>query len=248
MVLATALGVGVLALPGSAWAVGDSYVDHVTGQESGGNYAIFNIAGTTQALGRYQFLPSTFAGLGYMTQTGPNRASWDSYTFTSQARAAGVNSLSDLRYTEAGHRLQDQGFHRFTNQNWAGMNGAAQGAIGGTISGVPITREGLLSNAHFLGIGDLNEWAASGFDPSVLSLAAARANGFSTREELQQYLLGRMASAAGTTYDPMFAGDGSGAGMYAATDGFPGLGSRRPVLIQETPPFQGQKVHLGAEG
>lgn len=241
-------------LSGSAltpsWADTD-FRSTVIGAESSGNYAIFNQAGTTQALGAYQFLPSTFAGLGYMNYNGGPKSQWSSYSFSAEARAAGVSSLSDLRYSSAGHALQDGAFDRFTTRNWNAMNGTARGAVGTTLGGVPITREGLLSNAHFLGAGGLNSWAAAGFDASVLPMAVVRANGFANHAELQDYLMGRMAKAAGTTFTPgtsMAGFGGGGAGMYEGTDGFPGLGSKRPVLLREVPPFQGQRANLTPEG
>ncbi|WP_279483542.1 hypothetical protein [Aureimonas sp. SK2] len=232
----------------------ESYINNVSGAESGGSYSVFNHAGTTKALGRYQFIPSTFAGLGYMTYTGGAKREWSSYTFTPEARAAGVNNLNDLRYTQAGKNLQDAGMKRFTDRNLNGFSSTTRGAIGSKVAGRPITTDGLLSAAHFLGGPGLNRWAASGFSPSGLSADAIRANGGSATK-LNEYLLNRMGKHAGETWvgggEVEWAG-GTGDttnyyqdGMYDATEGFPGLGSKRAVVIQETLPFQGQRANLG---
>lgn len=232
-----------------AKATDGSYVDHITGAESGGDYAIFNTLGHTEALGRYQFIPSTFAGLGFMTQTGNCTSSWSCYSFNSTAHAAGVYSLDDLRHTAAGHALQDQAFNQFTEANWGYMNSTTQNTVGTTVNGVTITRESLLSAAHFLGPGALNDYVASGFDPTVLPWSYVTANGFSSYAELQDYLMNRMADASGTTYDGSFPGGSGGGGMIdVGTDGFPGFGSKRVVRVQERPPFQGQRPNLRLGG
>ncbi len=230
------------------------YVNNVTGAESGGNYAIFNQSGTTRAMGRYQFLPSTFAGLGYMKHTGGPVREWSSYTFTDEARSAGVNSLNDLRYTEAGHRLQDAGMTRFTNRNLNSFSSTTRSAIGSTVAGRPVTTDGLLSAGHFLGAGGLNQWAASGFTAAGLPPKVVAANGGSAAK-LNEYLLNRMGKHAGETWVGGESVEWAGGtvdstnyaqdGMYDATEGFPGFGSKRQVVIQETLPFQGQRKSLG---
>ena len=226
----------------------ESYVDHITGAESGGSYSIFNTLGHTEALGRYQFIPSTFAGLGYMTQTGNCTSSWSCYSFNSAANAAGVYTLDDLRHTPAGAALQDTAFVNFTEANWGYMNSTTQGMVGETVNGVPVTRESLLSLAHFLGPGALNTYVASGFDPSSLPWSYVTANGFSSYEELQNYLMTRMAGASGTTFDGTFPPGSGGAGMWEGTADFPGFGPKRVVRIQERPPFQGQRQDLRTGG
>lgn len=254
-IIRTALIVAtLLATTAVSFAGREIYINHVTGTESGGNYAIFNTSGTTQAMGRYQFLPSTFAGLGYMSYTGGDKRQWSSYTFTNEARSAGVNSLQDLRYSEAGHRLQDAGMVRFTDRNLSSFSSTARNSIGSTVAGRPISTDGLLSAAHFLGSGGLNSWAASGFSASALPDSVVAANG-GNRAKLNEKLLNRMAEHAGETWvgggEIEWAG-GTGDttnyaqdGMYDATEGFPGFGSKRQVVIQEVLPFQGQRKSLG---
>ncbi|WP_019998602.1 hypothetical protein [Aureimonas ureilytica] len=254
-ILRTALIVAtLLATTAVSFAGREIYINHVTGAESGGNYAIFNTSGTTQAMGRYQFLPSTFAGLGYMSYNGGDQRKWSSYTFTNEARSAGVNSMQDLRYSEAGKRLQDAGMVRFTDRNLNAFSSTARGAIGSTVAGRPVTTDGLLSASHFLGHAGLNAWAASGFSASGLSAAAIRANG-GNAAKLNEYLLNRMAKHAGETWVGGGEVDWAGGtgdttnyaqdGMYDATEGFPGFGSKRQVVIQEVLPFQGQRKNLG---
>lgn len=254
--LLTASTLSLSALASIALAqTSDSFVDHVTGAESGGSYSIYNQGGGTRALGRYQFIPSTFADQGYMRHTGGPRSQWTSYTFTPEARAAGVNSVSDLRFTENGARLQDAAFNRFTAANERGFSGATRGAVGRTVGGVTMTRESMLSAAHFLGVGGLNTFVASGFDATSLPWEFVTANGWSSYAELQSYLMNRMADASGTSYDGSYMGSGFGGGgmevggdMYSGTEGFPGFGSKRPVMITEQRPFQGEQLTLGPEG
>lgn len=220
-----------------------SYRQHIVGKESGGDYAIYNKLGHTQALGLYQFIPSTFAGLGYMTYTGGSKSQWSSYTFNDTARAAGVSNVEDLRHSSAGHTMQDAAFDKFTEQNWSALGSSTRGLVGSSVGSVPVTREGLLSTAHFLGAGGANRWAESGFDASVLPYEVVTANGFGSYAELQNYLMKRMADAFGTTHVPgtTYAGYASGGeGMYESTSGFPGLTSKRPVQVREVPPFHGQ--------
>lgn len=246
---AALLAFSIFVAPHVALATGGgSYVDHITGAESGGSYSIFNTLGHTEALGRYQFIPSTFAGLGYMDQTSNCTGSWSCYSFNDRARAAGVNSLDDLRYSEAGAGLQDQAFNQFTEANWGYMNSSTQGQVGQVVNGVPVSRESLLSLAHFLGPGALNTYVASGYDPSSLPWSYVTANGFSSYEELQNYLMTRMANASGTTFDGTFPPGSGGAGMWEGTADFPGFGPKRVVRIRETPPFQGQRQDLRTGG
>ena len=243
-----ALAVAALAglVPASA-----AYVDHITGAESGGKYDVFNTLGHTQALGRYQFIPSTFAGQGFMTYNGSgSKSQWSSYSFNESARSAGVSSVNDLRHSDAGHALQDAAFDRFTSSNWSALSSSTRGTIGSNAYGAPITQDGLLSAAHFLGAGGANKWVESGFDASVLPYNFVTANGFKSYAELQNYLLKRVTNAAGETW----AGGSGGAvasgyggdGMYDATEGFPGIGAKRPVVIQEIPPFQGTLPNLSS--
>ncbi|MEC5382744.1 hypothetical protein VSX64_18045 [Aurantimonas sp. C2-6-R+9] len=234
-----------LIVPASA-----DYLDHITGAESGGDYAVFNHGGHTKALGRYQFIPSTFADLGYLNYTSGSKKEWSSYSFSAESRSKGISSVNDLRHSDAGHRLQDEGFNRFTNRNWSSLTSSTRGAVGSTIEGAPVTQNGLLSMSHFLGAGGTNKWVQAGFDASALPWNFVTANGFSSYAELNNYLLGRMADAAGSSWDggsggSMVAGGYGQDGMYSGTAGFPGFGSKRPTLIEEMQPFQGERQTLG---
>ena len=244
------LAIGMTALAGLAPAAAD-YVDHITGAESGGRYDVFNSLGKTEALGRYQFIPSTFAAQGYMTYTGGPTKSWSSYSFNGTAKAAGVSNVSDLRYSDAGHALQDAAFDRFTTRNWSALSSTSKAYLGSTQNGAQITQDGLLSVSHFLGAGGANRWIESGFDASVLPWQVVTANGFSSYAQLQNYLLKRMTNAAGQTWaggsGEMIATSYGDGGMYDATEGFPGIGTKRPVVIHEVPPFQGTLTNLAGE-
>ncbi|NKC23565.1 hypothetical protein HED50_24025 [Ochrobactrum oryzae] len=129
------------------------------------------------------------------------------------------------------------------SRNWSSLSSQARGLVGQTINGVEITQDGLLGAAHFLGAGALNDWVASGFDPSVLPASYLTANGFSSYAELQAHLLKRMAAMNGQSFAGLEGGLGgeTGGGMYDQTEGFPGIGTKRPILIREIPPFQGRK-------
>lgn len=224
-----------------AWAQVSSYADLIRTQESGDNYGALNTQGGTAA-GAYQITAGTLASLGYVTHTGGSRGSWSNYTWTGEAQAAGVNSLSDFLNSSAGHSLQDRAFGELTNRNLSALSSQTLGLAGQTVNGVTFTQEGLLTAAHFLGAGALNEWVASGFDPTVFPPEYLTANGFGSYDELQSHLLNRIGAASGTSY----AGGSATGGTYEATQGFPGFGAKRPVLIRETPPFQGERATLGA--
>ena len=216
------------------------YLDALKGHEGGDSYSIINDKGT--ALGKYQITAGTWATLGYTSGSG---SSWSNYTFTDKARAAGVSSLDDLRYSTAGQALQERAVNELTVSNWNSMSSQTRGLVGQTINGVQITQESLLDAAHFLGAGALNDWVASGFDPNALPESYLKANSLSSYEELQDLILQRMASINGNSYDGFgYTNTYSVGGMYGATSDFPGFGSKRPVLIQEVPPYQGEKKTL----
>lgn len=232
---------GWFLLTTQAWAQVSSYADLIRTQESRGNYGLMNTQGGTAA-GAYQITAGTLASLGYVRHTGGSRGSWANYEWTGAAQSAGVTSLSQFLNSSAGHSLQDRAFSELTSRNLSAMSSQTLGLAGQTINGVTFTQEGLLTAAHFLGAGALNEWVASGFDPTVFPPEYLTANGFSSYEELQSHLLNRIGAASGTSYA---GGYGTG-GTYEPTDGFPGFGPKRPVLIRETPPFQGERATLGA--
>lgn len=221
----------------------DEYADLIRTQESGGNYGALNTQGGTAA-GAYQITAGTLESLGYTQYNGGGRGNWANYSWTSQATSRGVTSLSGFLNTSSGHALQDQAFSNLTSQNWNAMSSATRGLVGQTVNGVTFTQSGLLTAAHFLGAGALNDWVASGFDPTVFPESYLSANGFTSYEQLQAHLMGRIGGASGTTYAGGPGGFAVG-GTYGATDDFPGFGSKRPILIRETPPFQGDRTTLG---
>lgn len=224
----------------AAVALADEYADLIRTQESGGNYGALNTQGGTAA-GAYQITAGTLASLGYVRHTGGSRGSWSNYEWTSQATSQGVSSLSGFLNSSAGHSLQDQAFNTLTTRNWSALSSQTRGLAGQTVNGVAFTTSGLLTAAHFLGAGALNNWVESGFDPTVFPPEYLTANGFSSYAELQSHLMNRIGAASGTSY-----ADGVGAGgTFEQTEGFPGFGAKRPILIRETPPFQGERTNLG---
>lgn len=226
----------------TGWA--NDYANLIWQQESGGgDYTALNTQGGTAA-GAYQITAGTLASLGYVRHTGGSRGSWSNYEWTSQATSQGVSSLSSFLNSSAGHSLQDQAFQTLTTRNWSALSSQTLGLAGQTIQGVDFTENGLLTAAHFLGAGALNDWVASGFDPTVFPQSYLDANGFSTHAELQAYLMNRIGQASGTAFAGGPGGFGTG-GTFDQTQGFPGLGAKRPILIRETPPFQGERTTLG---
>lgn len=223
----------------AAVALADEYADLIRTQESGGNYGALNTQGGTAA-GAYQITAGTLASLGYVRHTGGSRGSWSNYEWTSQATGLGVSSLSSFLNSSAGHSLQDQAFNTLTTRNWSALSSQTRGLAGLTINGVAFTESGLLTAAHFLGAGALNNWVESGFDPTVFPPEYLTANGFSSYEELQSHLMNRIGAASGTTY----AGGAGTGGTFEQTEGFPGFGAKRPILIRESPPFQGERTNL----
>lgn len=223
----------------------NDYTNLIWTQESGGgNYSALNTQGGSAA-GAYQITAGTLESLGYIQYNSGSRRSWSSYSWTAQATSQGVSSLSGFLNTSAGHALQDQAFSTLTTRNWNSLSSAARGLVGQTVSGVAFTESGLLTAAHFLGAGALNDWVESGFDPTVLPAHYLTANGFSSYDDLQAYLMRRIGEASGTQYVFGFGGGYSVGGTYSATEGFPGFGAKRQVLIRETPPFQGERTNLG---
>lgn len=233
----------LITLASAAWigtAFADTYADLIRTQESGGNYGALNTQGGTAA-GAYQITAGTLASLGYVRHTGGSRGNWSNYAWTSQATNQGVSSLSGFLNSPAGHALQDQAFDTLTTRNLSALSSQTRGLAGQTINGVTFTESGLLTAAHFLGAGALNDWVAGGFDPTAFPPEYLTANGFSSYDELQSHLMNRIGGASGTTY----AGVTGTGGTFDQTEGFPGLGAKRPVLIRETPPFQGERTTLG---
>lgn len=241
MTLTRQIVLGLIALICCASiAFANTYADLIRTQESGGNYGALNTQGGTAA-GAYQITAGTLASLGYVRHTGGSRGSWSNYEWTSQATSQGVSSLSGFLNSSAGHSLQDQAFNTLTSRNLSALSSQTRGLAGQTINGVTFTESGLLTAAHFLGAGALNDWVASGFDPTVFPPEYLTANGFSSYAELQSHLMNRIGGASGTTY----AGGAGTGGTFDQTEGFPGLGAKRPILIRETPPFQGERPTLG---
>ena len=239
---AIALLLALLIWAGAASA--SEYADLIRSQESGGNYGAMNTGGGTAA-GAFQITAGTLASLGYVEHTGGSVGNWNNYVWTAQSQSQGVGSLHAFLNTPAGHALQDQAFATLTARNWAAMSAQTRGLVDQTVGGVTFSESGLLTAAHFLGAGALNEWVASGFDPTVFPQSYLTANGFDNYAELQSYLMNRIGAANGTAFAGALGGFGNG-GTYAATDGFPGFGPKRPILIRETPPFQGERTTLGA--
>lgn len=208
-----------LAAPAAASLPGGMCVEDfrnaVMGPESGGNYSVLNTI-TGSAAGAYQFIPVALADLGYVSRTNPSGGySWSNVAWTGSARSAGVSSLDDFLHTAAGHALQDRAFEQFTRNNWSRLSSGSRGSVGQTVGGVQITEGGLLSAAHFLGAGGLNNFIANGFNGSNLNnLSAILAqNGFSSVAQLNNYVMSRLSSGAAAHSGECGASVAAGAGL-----------------------------------
>lgn len=170
----------------------------VMGPESGRRYEILNLV-TGKAAGAYQFMPQTLADLGYVSSA-TGVWDWDNVVFTGKSQAMGVGTINDFLTTEAGRRLQDQAFDEFTLRNWRSLSASTKGQVGKVVNGVLVTEGGLLSGAHFLGAGGMNNFVRSGFTGANLNnLSTILAQNFpsqQTLERLDQYVMGRLVSGA----------------------------------------------------
>ena len=202
-VFALCVALSVAALPGSAQSISggfdfSAFRTAVMGPESGRRYHILNYV-TGKAAGAYQFMPQTLADLGYVASSNGSWE-WDSVAFTAKSQAMGVSTIEDFLSTEAGRRLQDQAFDEFTVKNWRSLSATTKGYVGKTVNGVLVTEGGLLSGAHFLGAGGMNNFVRAGFTGENLSnLDTILRQNFpseQTLERLDRYVMGRISSGA----------------------------------------------------
>lgn len=234
------LALVMLCLVISARLGRSSYNDAVARFEGGDSYSVMNQNGSS-ALGKYQITAGTWEGLGYLSYQGRgSQSDYANYSFTDKARAAGVGSVSDLRYSPAGAALQDRANGELATRNWSAMSARARSLVGQRVDGLVITEDGMLQAAHFLGVEGFNTWVASGFDAGSLPREYLAANGFHSSAQLQAYLMKRMSVGAGNSA----LAEARGASPYTQTSSFPGIGNLRRVLIEERPPFQGEKGTL----
>ena len=202
-VLALSFALSLTSLPGIAQSISggfnfEAFRNAVMGPESGRRYHVLNEV-TGKAAGAYQFMPQTLADLGFVAS--PSGVwDWSNVVFTAKSQALGVNSIDDFLRTEAGRRLQDQAFDEFTLKNWRTLSATTKGYIGKTVNGVLVTEGGLLSAAHFLGAGGMNNFARAGFTGENLNnLNTILRQNFPsepTVERLDRYVMGRIASGA----------------------------------------------------
>lgn len=230
-VLALSLALSIGSAPGWAQSISggfnfEAYRTAVMGPESGRRYHVLNNV-TGIAAGAYQFMPGTLADLGYVASTNGGW-DWDSVVFTAKSQGMGVNSLSDFLTTEAGRRLQDQAFDDFTAKNWRTLNATTKSFIGQPVNGVLVTEGGLLSAAHFLGAGGVNNFVRSGFTGANLgnlnNILLQNFPSDPTVERLDRYVMGRIASGA-AAHGGIAGASGYGGGATADSGGYYTAGS-----------------------
>lgn len=196
------IAIGALLLSSSivaspALAGMNDFWDHTVNVESSGNWNVqTQICSSCTAYGGYQMILDHWITYGVVE---PGATSWDNAQFTEYAASYGVYSRDDLGLTDRGRELQGIVANQLAQSEWNRLNSTTKSYVGQTINGVTINEAALLGTSWFLGAGGMNQWAAGGFSVDALRALDAdgsilRSNRMGSYEELQQYLLNRMAS------------------------------------------------------
>ena len=125
-------------------------------RESGGDQTIVNrygYAGLFQ-MGGDALVDAQFYQLG----TSRNHNAWDG-EFTKRAGFVDVKSLTDYLHGAGAQELAVRAYHDLQWGRLVKLGGGA--AVGTTISGVNVTKSGLIAGAHLAGAGGVLRWVRS---------------------------------------------------------------------------------------
>ena len=238
---AGALGAALCALetgaPAAAAVCLETYEHHISRHETGG-------CGWTGGC-RARNPHSTAAGCFQMTKAALADVGWKDRAGRWLPNPYGIRS--DAEFADS-YPAQRAALRQFTGNNWRRIDPSVKEMIGATRHGVRITEGGLLSAAHFLGPGGLNDLAACGFRPDCVSDQAAAANG--GRARTHEIAMRRLAGGGGLDVSEV-------TGFHTGGDGgrFAGLGAAPPAAPgsaflpwagreREQPPLQGERGSL----
>ncbi len=231
-----------LALSIPAHAIGSvcsvSWGDHISQHETGscgpGSHCHATNPNST-AIGCHQMTRAALQDIGWMDRTGrwlPN--------------PYGISSNTQFA---AHYAAQEAALTNYTALNWSRISPGTRQLVGTQMSGIRITEGGLLSAAHFLGPGGLNQFVSCGMRPDCISDEAAAANG--GRGAAYRIAMRRMASGSAVDIS-------AATGFYTPGGGgrFNGFGAPGPdvpagaflpwsaLQVIEVPPLQGERDRL----
>ena len=214
----------------------NTYADHISQAETGG-------CGWTERC-RARNPMSTAASCFQMTRAALQDVGLKDRRGRWLPNAYGITS--DAEFADH-YQAQTYALQKFTANNWARINPQVRGLIGSEVAGVRVTEGGLLSTAHFLGPGGLNEFAGCGFRPDCISGSAAAANG--GRQRTYEIAMNRLSGGGGSDVSPITGFHTPGSGVFT------GIGARQPqapasaflpwtAREPEQPPLQGERRDL----
>ena len=133
----------------------------IVARESGGDCAA--ISSTSSAMGCYQLTTAALRDVGWKGENGV----WLDNEF-------GIGSDEEFLQDAA---AQYAAMLEYTRSNWRALPPDARGATCRRFGDFRLDDAGLLTGAHILGVGGINQFIRCGMEPDCLRLAAVQANG-----------------------------------------------------------------------